>query len=202
MNKKCVFDDEKMQIATMIKELRTQNGLSQRKLSELTGVGQSDICKVERGESNPSLSTIVRLLRAMGAVMTIDYRVQMDFNEFEIEYAQRLDPKYINICKESASYAKRVMKEDLEGVVLYGSCARGDNNEDSDVDIALLTQCNRISSEKYIDQLAECSASLMMKYNEIVNFVCLPLNEFQEKREWYPFFKNIWEEGILIYGRE
>ncbi len=39
--------------------------------------------------------------------------------------------------------------QDLSDVILYGSCARGDYHEDSDVDIVLLTKCDRIAVERY-----------------------------------------------------
>ena len=47
----------------------------------------------------------------------------------------------------------RLMGGDLKAVILYGSCARGDFAEDSDVDIALLTRCNRKEGKKYDDGL-------------------------------------------------
>ena len=47
------------------------------------------------------------------------------------------------IKKEAFELTHRLMGGDLKAVILYGSCARGDFAEDSDVDIALLTRCNR-----------------------------------------------------------
>ena len=49
---------------------------------------------------------------------------------------------------------KSLMKEDLIEIVLYGSCARGDYTEDSDIDIALITKSNRIEAQKYAGDLA------------------------------------------------
>ena len=39
------------------------------------------------------------------------------------------------------------------------------------------------------------------KYLAIVNFVCLPEKEFEEKKEWYSCYKNIEMEGEVLYGR-
>ena len=59
-------------------------------------------------------------------------------------YGLVLNAKTIVIVKkEAANLAFELMQDDLVEVILYGSCARGDYTEDSDVDIALITKCNR-----------------------------------------------------------
>ena len=57
---------------------------------------------------------------------------------------------------------------------------RGDFNEHSNVDIALLTKRNRTDSWKYNDKIDEVATELALKYFAIVNFVLLPYNEFEE----------------------
>ncbi len=90
------------------------------------------------------------------------------------------------------------MGDDLVKIILYGSCARGDYTKDSDVDIALLTKCNRMEVKKYDDGLDTIATQLAMKYFVIVNFVCLPHDEFLEKKTWYGYFQNIESEGEQI----
>ncbi len=51
---------------------------------------------------------------------------------------------------ESVPMLEEALGRDLSDVILYGSCARGDFHEDSDVDIALLTKCDRIEAEDYV----------------------------------------------------
>lgn len=101
---------------------------------------------------------------------------------------------------EATEMVKELMDSDLVQVILYGSCARGDYTEDSDVDIALITKCNRWESKKYDDNLAAIATNLAMKYFAVVNFVSLPYDEFVEKRAWYGYFKNIEAEGEILYG--
>ena len=104
------------------------------------------------------------------------------------------------IKKEVPELVKKLMKEDLVEVVLYGSCARGDYTEDSDVDIALITKSDRMEAQKYTSDLAAIATEFAMKYFAIVNFVCLPYKEFVEKKSWYAYFKNIEREGEVLYG--
>lgn len=112
-----------------------------------------------------------------------------------------LNNEIINRIKmEVPELIKNLMKEDLVEVILYGSCARGDYTEDSDVDIALIIKSDRIEAQKYTGDLAAIATELAMKYFAIVNFVCLPYKEFVEKKSWYAYFKNIEREGEVLYG--
>ncbi len=101
---------------------------------------------------------------------------------------------------EAPELIKEFMKNDLVKMILYGSCARGDFKEYSDVDIALLTKGSRTDAWKYNDKIDEVTTKLAMKYFAVVNFVLLPYDEFEEKKSWYGYFKNIDKEGIKLYG--
>ena len=101
---------------------------------------------------------------------------------------------------EIVGMVKEGMKDDLDTILLYGSCARGDYSNDSDIDIALLTNCDRMESKKYTDFLAEIATKMALKYFAVINFVCLPKLEFAEKKSWYPYFQNIDREGEVLHG--
>lgn len=90
--------------------------------------------------------------------------------------------------------------EDVVQCRLFGSCARGDYGDYSDIDIALLTNCDREESELYTDILIDIVTELAMKYFVVVNALCIPFKEYEEKKSWYDFFVNIEEEGRVIYG--
>lgn len=104
------------------------------------------------------------------------------------------------IKTEVPGMIREFMEKDLVKMILYGSCARGDFKEHSDVDIALLTKGSRTDSWKYNDKIDEVATELALKYFAIVNFVLLPYHEFEEKKSWYGYFKSINEEGIKLYG--
>lgn len=113
----------------------------------------------------------------------------------------RLTKETIETVKlEAADMASELMKEDLVEAVLYGSCVRGDYTEDSDIDIALLTRCDRMAVKKYTDGLARIATELAMKYFAVVNFVCLPYEEFTDRKSWYGYFRSIDREGEVLYG--
>lgn len=63
-------------VATLAESLiqaRHSAGMTQKQLSESTGIYQSDISKIERGIANPSLSTLKRLAEGMGLKLRVEF---------------------------------------------------------------------------------------------------------------------------------
>ena len=60
-------------IIQAIIDARKSAGLSQKQLSELTGIAQADISKLENGNANPSLKTLQRLANGMNAKLKIEF---------------------------------------------------------------------------------------------------------------------------------
>ena len=54
-------------------DTRKNAGLTQKQLSERTGIAQSDISKLESGDGNPSLKTLKRLAAAMDMTIKIEF---------------------------------------------------------------------------------------------------------------------------------
>lgn len=59
-------------INAMIK-VRKERGLTQKQLSELTGISQADISRIENGTRNPSLEMIKRLATGMGMRLKLEF---------------------------------------------------------------------------------------------------------------------------------
>lgn len=59
--------DSHFHIAGQLLALRHRCGLTQRRLSELSGIQQADISRIERGETQPTTVTAKRLADALGA---------------------------------------------------------------------------------------------------------------------------------------
>ena len=74
------------------------------------------------------------------------------------------------VKEEAADMIKTAMGKDLVKIVLYGSCARGDYTQDSDIDIALIMACDRLEAKKYNEKIAEISMQLAMKYFSVCMF--------------------------------
>ena len=52
---------------------RKMKGITQKELSERTGIAQGDISKLENGNGNPSIKTLQRLAAAMDMSLKIEF---------------------------------------------------------------------------------------------------------------------------------
>ena len=50
---------------------RTEQGISQKKLEELSGVKQPIIARMERGTTNPQINTLLKVLAPLGKTLAI-----------------------------------------------------------------------------------------------------------------------------------
>ena len=87
----------------------------------------------------------------------------------------------------------------LKSVLLYGSYARGDYTEDSDIDIMILVDLPDEESECYLDALSE----LGFRYNVEYGIWIMPIvKNIEHFRYWvcaYPFYRNVQKEGVALY---
>lgn len=66
---------ERAVIQAMI-DARKNSGLTQKELSERTGIAQGDISKLENGNANPSIRTLQRLADGMGMTLKVEFLPQ------------------------------------------------------------------------------------------------------------------------------
>ncbi len=52
---------------------RKESGLTQKQLSERTGITQADISRLEHGNANPSLHTLQRLAAGLGMELRVEF---------------------------------------------------------------------------------------------------------------------------------
>lgn len=61
------------ELAENLTKARETANITQKQLSEVTGIHQADISKIERGLANPSLSTLKRLAKGMGMELQLTF---------------------------------------------------------------------------------------------------------------------------------
>lgn len=88
-----------------------------------------------------------------------------------------------------------------EKIILYGSYARGDNTEESDMNILIVLNDSRQNIHKYRDIISEISSDLGLKYDILLSILIRDTNYFHEGTKYVPFYKNIAREGIKWYDR-
>ena len=61
------------ELAKALIACRNSGNLTQKQLSELTGIDQADISKIENGNANPSVKTLTRIASAMNMELKIEF---------------------------------------------------------------------------------------------------------------------------------
>lgn len=87
----------------------------------------------------------------------------------------------------------------LKSVILYGSYARGDYTEDSDVDIMILVDLTEDEMDAYADQLSEVGFEYNVAHDIWMMPVVKNLHHFKKWVSAYPFYSNVQKEGVTLY---
>ena len=85
-----------------------------------------------------------------------------------------------NILKEFEQCMRNVFKEDFCKILVYGSYARGDYNENSDVDVMILVNTPLEKINSYYDQVSDCAFDFMMKYGIDISPVIKNVEHFNK----------------------
>lgn len=89
-------------------------------------------------------------------------------------------------------------RDALKEVLLYGSYARGDHTDSSDIDIAGIVDGERSDLQKKLKRIWDETARLGYQHNVIISPVVIPLDEFEKYQDILPFYRNIKQEGIRV----
>lgn len=92
-----------------------------------------------------------------------------------------------------------VFSGDCRQILLFGPYARGDQSPESDVDIAILVDRDWDEIRQNDRQLDRAATKIGLRTMAVVSFVCLPFREFEEEKDWNPFYRRIVKDGILWY---
>ena len=102
------------------------------------------------------------------------------------------------LLKKIYSGAVDITGDNLCEAILYGSYARGDFDEESDIDIVLILSLDREETRKYKGSLTELMSSLSLSYDKVVCISCIPKKEFEQYRSVLPYYRNIDTEGVRL----
>lgn len=82
-------------------------------------------------------------------------------------------------------------------VVLYGSYARGDHKSDSDIDILILIDKDKITSSD-AKRLSYPLYDIEFETGKIISPLILSKKNWETKHRITPFYKNVRKEGIIL----
>lgn len=131
----------------------------------------------------------------------INMRTDIDLKNGEIYFMKALwDMELKVMLKELSDMLLAVYGSKLKYVILYGSTVRGTADSESDVDILVLVDGTDRELRDYEDKLGDVSTDISIKYFKVLSIVDVSYQEYLDWREVSPFYKNIAEEGVVLYA--
>jgi predicted nucleotidyltransferase len=94
--------------------------------------------------------------------------------------------------------AKRQFGTTLKMVLLYGSCAREDYDDESDIDLLVLLDITPDELPDARRKMRPIADKLDMKYDVVISAVFQSYDIFNEYKEASGFYKNVEKEGMII----
>jgi uncharacterized protein (DUF433 family) len=99
------------------------------------------------------------------------------------------------ILSEVKQELKKLYKDDLIDIILYGSYARGDYNENSDVDLLVVLKSIETAG-KETDKIVDAIYDISLKYNTLISVVPVSFDDYKSINS--PLLLNVRQEGVLV----
>ena len=103
-----------------------------------------------------------------------------------------------DLTKDIYNSVKQIYGDDLVKVILYGSYARGDYNNDSDIDILALVNYDDKTIWKFRDKLISAMVKLDDKYSVYTSIKTNSIDHFNYWKDDMPYYKNVIKDGREI----
>ncbi len=109
----------------------------------------------------------------------------------------RQKPALIKRLSDMCALLGSIYGRSLDRIILYGSYARGEQTEDSDVDIALVVS-NRVSDVKH-EKMLDVVVDFELELELTLSVIQVDMSNYLEWRNTLPFYKNIDREGVILW---
>ena len=86
----------------------------------------------------------------------------------------------------------------LDAVILYGSYARGDYDEESDIDVMIRVHMPKEQLIRYRRRFSHLASDLGLEHDILVSIHLQDYETFDQYRRHLPFYRNVDAEGVLV----
>ena len=102
------------------------------------------------------------------------------------------------LLDDVAENSRNIFRDSLHSVILFGSYARGDYDEESDVDIFIIADVESDELHHFRKQINVLCGNLLMEYGVVVSIIEKDLKTYNRYADILPLYKNIAKEGVRI----
>ncbi len=113
---------------------------------------------------------------------------------------KKIDNNINPVVNEFLDKVKLLLEKRLKKVILYGSYARGDYNNLSDIDIMILTDFSDAEIEEYRDKISDIAFDIELDTGYIISPIIRNIDIFKVRTNYIPFYHNVEKEGVVLVG--
>ena len=105
------------------------------------------------------------------------------------------------ITSEVTRRVRALLGPRLRSILLFGSYARGDYDEESDIDIMVLADIPDEDEIRALDyQINDISSDLCMEHGIMVCILLYNRTLFEQRLPVSPFYRNVIIDGVTLYA--
>lgn len=103
-----------------------------------------------------------------------------------------------DIMQQFASSLRKLLGNTLDSVIVYGSYARGDYSELSDIDVMILVTLTEEKIKKISDEISDMGFEYLMKFGVDISPVVTNIDHFNYWVDNLPYYRNVRDEGVRL----
>lgn len=104
------------------------------------------------------------------------------------------------ITNEVKQDMQNVLGDKLHQIILYGSYARGDYDNESDIDMMVLADVPENEMGIYRKQVNRVASKIGLTHDIMITIALKDKKFFDSHQKILPFYRNVANEGVSIYG--
>jgi len=104
------------------------------------------------------------------------------------------------ITSEVSRRIQKLLGGSLRSIILFGSYARGDYDEGSDIDIMVLADIPDKERRAWRHELSLISSRVSLENDITVSIILCNKALFEERLPILPFYQNVMNDGVTIYA--
>ena len=104
------------------------------------------------------------------------------------------------VLTEVKSASELLYGDSLSRIILYGSYARGDNTEESDIDIMIVLNCDTNELKRLRSLTTDMASNISLEQDVLISILLRDQKHFEDNLDFLPLYQNIAKEGIAVYG--
>lgn len=93
-----------------------------------------------------------------------------------------------------------ILKNRVKKIILYGSYARGDYRENSDLDIMILTNLSEEEIVNVRTKIWDFAYDVGLENDIVISALLKNIDDFNYWLDTLPFYMNVQKEGVVLNG--